>query len=201
MLAATQAKNKQLKEVINTHMQELKYCVSNLGQHGRSFSIRDNNLLLDSAEEKDPPAIIKKVYNTVFLPNLQEAASKQVMSQVPSCYEMMEMAHLLPGKNDRPKPIIIRVFNRNLKAILFKHRNEFTPTIKDGSGTRYRYPFNNDLSCNTFLKMKQLQGDPCFYSCWFTGGASCHKAGCKALIRSLLLRVGWCCKQRHFEHY
>jgi hypothetical protein len=187
MLAATQEENKQLKEVINNQniqMLELKDRVNNLEQHGRSFSIRVNNLPLDSTEEKDPPLVIKKVYDTVFLPILKGAAGKQVISSVPTCYEMVEMAHPLPGKKDRPKPIIVRFFNRNLKAILFKHRKEFAPTIEDGSRKRYQFPFHDDLTRDTFSKMKQLQSDPRVDSCWSTGGTLRYKlTGCSIIRR------------------
>jgi hypothetical protein len=115
--------------------------------------------------------VIKKVYDTVFLPILQGAASKHAISAVPTCFEMIEMAHLLPGKSDRPKPIIVHFFNRNLKTVLFKHRKEFAATVKEGQRTRYLHPFHDDLTRDTFVKMKQLQADQRVHSCWSTGGA------------------------------
>jgi hypothetical protein len=178
MLTATMAENKELKETVrkqNDNIIELKTRLNNLEQHGRSFSVRVNNLQLEAAEEKDPPTVIKKVYDTVFLPILQGAASKHAISAVPACYEMIEMAHPLPGKSDRPKPIIVRFFNRNLKAVLFKHRKEFAATAKDGQRTRYLHPFHDDLTRDTFNKMKQLQGDQRVQSCWSTGGALRYK--------------------------
>jgi hypothetical protein len=93
MLSATQPENKQLKEVINnqnTQMLELKDRINSLEQQGRTLSICGNHLTLDSTEEKDPPLIYQKGVNTVFLPIRQGAASKQISSQVPSCYEMVK---------------------------------------------------------------------------------------------------------------
>jgi hypothetical protein len=116
MLEAMQAENKQLKETVsqqNTEIMWLKDRLNSLEQHGRSFSVRVNNLPLDGVDERDPPAVIKKVFDSEFLPILQGAASKQAISAVPSCYEMIEMAHPLPGRGDRPKPIIVRFFNCN----------------------------------------------------------------------------------------
>jgi hypothetical protein len=144
---------------------ELQDKLNNLEQHRRSFSVRVNNLPLDGAEEKDPPAVIKKVFDKVFLPILQGAASKQAISQVPSCYEMIEMAHPLPARGTGPKLIIVRFFNRNIKSLLFKHRKEFA--TKDGSPRpRYLHPFFDDLTKDTFIKMKKLQDDPRVDSCW-----------------------------------
>jgi hypothetical protein len=186
MLAATQAENKVLRETVNRQNDsiiELKSRLNSLEQHGRSFSVRVNNLHLDAPEEKDPPAVIKKVYDTVFLPILQGAASKHAISSVPSCFDMIEMAHPLPGKSDRPKPIIVRFFNRNLKAVLFKHRKEFATTVKEGQRTRYLHPFHDDLTRDTFVKMKQLQGDQRVHSCWSTGGALRYKLVDCSIIR------------------
>jgi hypothetical protein len=170
ILAATQAENTQLKETIknqDARINDLQHRLNNLEQHGRSVSIRVNNLPLEEGEERDPPAVISKVYNTVFLHILKGAASKQAISQVPSCFEMIEMAHPLPGKSDRPKPIIVRFFNRNLKSVLFKHRKEFAVKSEEsGPIPRYKFPFHDDLTRDTYLKMKKLQGDPRVHSCW-----------------------------------
>jgi hypothetical protein len=177
LLETTQAENKILKETVlnqNATIGELKDRLNNLEQHGRSFSVRVNNLPLDGVDDKDPPAVIKKVFEAVFLPILQGAASKQAISQVPSCYEMIEMAHPLPGRADRPKPIIVRFFNRNIKAVLFKHRKEFA--AKDGGPRpKYLYPFYDDLTKDTFAKMKLMQNDPRVESCWSTGGSLRYK--------------------------
>jgi hypothetical protein len=175
MLAAVQAENKELKVTVsqqNTTIRDLKEKLNNLEQHGRSFSVRVNNLPLDGIDERDPPAVIKKVYDSVFLPILQGAAAQHAISSVPTCYEMIEMAHPLPGRSDKPKPIIVRFFNRNLKAVLFKHRKEFaSKTEQSGQRPRYLFPFHDDLTRDTFNKMKQLQSDPRVHSCWSTGGS------------------------------
>jgi predicted nuclease with TOPRIM domain len=72
-LAATQAENVVMKETIKAQdvkINNLQNRLNNLEQHGRSFSIRVNNLALEEAEERDPPAVINKVYNAVLLPIL-----------------------------------------------------------------------------------------------------------------------------------
>jgi hypothetical protein len=175
LLAATQAENKKLQETVtaqNVKINDLQTRLNNLEQHGRSFSVRVNNLSLEGVDERDPPAMINKVFNTVFLPILQGAASLRAISQVPSCYETIEMAHPLPGRSDRPKPIIVRFFNRNIKAVLFRHRKEFAIKSEEkGPVPRYKYPFHDDLTRDNFNKMKQLQGDPRVHSCWSTGGS------------------------------
>jgi hypothetical protein len=176
LLAATQAENALLKaktEAQENTILDLKNKLNSLEQHGRSFSIRINNIPLDGVDEREPPAIIKKVYDTAFLPILQGAASKGAISAVPSCYEMVEMAHTLPGTSGRAKPIIVRFFNRNLKSLLFRHRKEYAPKVEmpgNNSKQRYLYPFQDDLTRDTYAKMKKLQSDPRVYACWSTSG-------------------------------
>jgi hypothetical protein len=180
MFEKVQEENAKLKSTVETQQAtiiELKTSLNNLEQHGRSYSVRVNNLSLEGVDERDPPAIINKVYNTVFLPILQGAASKHVISTVPSCFETIEMAHTLPGRGDKPKPIIVRFFNRNVKTLLFRHRKDFaakTEVPASGSGaarTRYTYPFHDDLTRDTYAKMKKLQADPRVHACWSSGGS------------------------------
>jgi hypothetical protein len=174
MFAASQAENKELKEVIsnqNNKIINLQDRLNNLEQHGRSFSIRVNNFHLDAAIERDPPAIIKKVYDDVFMPILKGAAEKKAISHIPSCYDMIEMAHPLPAKGGAPKPIIVQFFNRNIKSLLFRHRKEYATKVEPaGPRPRYQFPFMDDLTKDNYVKMKQLQGDPRIHSCWASGG-------------------------------
>jgi hypothetical protein len=181
MLTTVQAENVKLKATIESQQEtilDLKTSLNNLEQHGRSYSVRVNNLSLDGIDERDPPAIISKVYNDVFLPILKGAANKQAISSVPSCYETIEMAHMLPGRGDKPKQVIVRFFNRNVKTLLFRHRKEFAVKSEApgaGSRPRYTYPFHDDLTRDTYAKMKKLQADPRVHACWSTGGMLRYK--------------------------
>jgi DNA-binding Lrp family transcriptional regulator len=178
VLEAVKEENRSLKEtVINQDKKivELKDRLNNLEQHGRSFSIRVNNLALDGVDEREPTAVIKKVYDQVFMPILQGAVSKAAISQAPSCYEMIEMAHPLPGRGDKPKAIIVRFFNRNIKSLLFRHRKEFAVKTGDGPRARYAFPFHDDLTKDSFVKMKQMQDNPRVQSCWSAGGSLRYK--------------------------
>jgi hypothetical protein len=175
MYAASQAENKQLKEVIDTQnvtIRNLQDRHNNLEQHGRSFSVRVNNFPLDGVDERDPPAIIDKVYKQVFLPILTGAEAIKAISHIPSCYDMIEMAHPLPAKGGATKPIIVRFFNRNIKSLLFKHRKEYATKVEPaGPKPRYKYPFMDDLTRDNYVKMKQMQADPRVHSCWASGGS------------------------------
>jgi hypothetical protein len=118
-LAATQEENKMLNVTVQAQdkkILELQDRLNSLEQHGRSYSVRVSSLELGNVNERDPPAIIKKVYDAVFLPIFQGAASKGTISQVPSCYEAIEMAHPLPARGDKPKPIIVRFFKPQYKS-------------------------------------------------------------------------------------
>jgi hypothetical protein len=96
------------------------------------------------------------------------------------------MAHPLPGRGDKPKPIIVRFFNRNLKTLLFKHRKEYA--VKDDQGgprPRFKYPFHDDLTRDSFLKMKSLQNDPRINACWSTGGTLRYRLNDCNIIRKV----------------
>jgi hypothetical protein len=54
--------------------------------------------------------------------------------------------------------------------VLFKHHKEFAAKTKDRQRARYLHPFQDDLTHDTFMKIKQLQGDPRVHACWSTGG-------------------------------
>jgi hypothetical protein len=178
MLAATQAENMELKKTVQAQdktIVELRDKLNNIEQHGRSFSIRVNNLSLAGVDERDPPAVIKAVYNSVFLPILKGAVTNKAITQIPPLYEMIEMAHPLPGRTDKPKAIIVRFFNRNIKALLFKFRKDFAPRTGDGERARYAYPFHDDLTKDSFTKLKALQSDPRVQACWSAGGSLRYK--------------------------
>jgi hypothetical protein len=181
MFSAVQEENMKMKATIEKQQAtivDLKTSLNNLEQHGRSYSVRVNNFPLDGVDERDPPAIINKVFNSIFLPILNGAVSKQAITSVPTCFETIEMAHTLPGRGDKPKPIIVRFFNRNVKTLIFRHRKEFAPKADlpgstSGSGSarvKYAYPFHDDLTRDTYAKMKALQADPRVHACWSTGG-------------------------------
>ena len=178
LLTAAQAENKQLKEEAAERdkvIGSLKQRLNHLEQHHRSWSIRINNVSLADLNENDPPAIIERVYNEALLPILRGAVTKQAISTVPPCYDMIEMAHTIgKGNSDRPKPIIVRFFNRNIKSILFKFRKEFAVRTATASASsappRYRYPFNDDLTRDTYIKMKELNDDKRVEFCWSTAG-------------------------------
>jgi hypothetical protein len=179
MLAATQAENRELKEVVikqDAKIMSLQDRLNNFEQHGRSFSVRVHNLPLDGIDEREPPAVMKKVYDAVFLPILQGAVSNKAISHIPSCYEIIEMAHPLPGNQTGTKPVIVRFFNRNIKSLLFRHRKEFAEKIEQaGLRPKYKYPFVDDLTRDNYAKMKQLQGDARVHSCWSAGGTLRYK--------------------------
>jgi hypothetical protein len=67
---------------------------------------------------------------------------------------------------------------------LFKHRKEFATKINaDEDRLRYKHPFHDDLTRDTFLKMKAMQTDPRVQSCWSTGGSLRCKLADSDVIR------------------
>jgi hypothetical protein len=146
-----------------------------LEQYNRSWSIRITGLAVTSEVEKDTSLMKKKVYDSLLLHILSGAAASGDLRSVPPVEAILETAHVLPAKANQVKPIICRFINRDMKALVFRHKKEFAPRETGGSGphgrtSRYLYSFFDDLTRMNFLKMKALAADERVASCWVANG-------------------------------
>ena len=186
-------KDKQLADVqlsLNNH--EVR--INNMDQHHRSWSARILNVPLTNEEEQDPDAVVQKVYDLVLLPILTGAKNAGKLKSIPTADQLLEVAHVLPGKPGSHKPIIMRFYNRNMKSVCFRFKRDFAPreTQKtkpatrqaaaaetggaaggDGSGDgrgRYCFPLYEDLTRANLAKMKAIAADSRTQSCWSVNG-------------------------------
>ncbi len=175
--------NKQLKDentkLRTSHQQqsatinELRTNLDGVERHQRSWSIRVNNIPLSDAEERDPSLTMKKVYDLLLHPILVGARERGAVRAVPDCDQLLETAHVLPGRPGSAKPIIVRFAKRPLRAICFRHRKEFAPTTTsrgDPDRERQLYPFHDDLTRAAAHKMSEIQADPSVQACWSING-------------------------------
>lgn len=159
----------------------LKSRLNNLEQHHRGWSIRVNDLPLDPAAANDPQKVMETLYNKALLPILQGALQKGEIKSVPTCHQLLETAHILPGKDGRPKPIIARFFCRNDRALMFKWKRDFAPrapSIIPGSrfkSPRMLYPIYEDLTKDNFNFLRTLSADSRTTACWSVGGLIRYK--------------------------
>ncbi len=192
--AALKLKDEQIDDM-QVAVTSLESKLNNLEQHHRGWGARVLNVPVSEAEEADPEAVIEKVYQLALLPILQGAARKGKLQNIPTADQVLEVAHVLPGKPGQHKPIIMRFYNRNLRNIIFQHKREFAtrePNRGAGAGGgvdlrgagagegaerlgRFRYPLYDDLTKVNLAKMRAISQDERVQSCWTVSGQIRYK--------------------------
>lgn len=192
--AALKKDNEKLKTDLannNKLLLTTQHNTDSVERHQRSWSVRIQGVPLTIAEERDMGLTMQKVHKLVFEPILKGAVSSGAIRSVPDFEQLLESAHVLPGKTGSAKPIIARFRTRFWKNLCFKHRKEHalrtTPTAanrKDGrpgggdgnpSGAKYSFPFCDDLTKTAFSKLLELQADPSVQSVWSINGCLRYK--------------------------
>jgi len=201
LLSDLKEENKQLKQEakvterklsdMNERNNQLENRLNSLEQHHRGWSARVLNIPLSPDEEKDNDAVAGKVYNLALLPILQGALERKLLTNIPPVEQLLEVAHVLPGKNGDPKPVIMRFFNRNTKDLIFRLKKFHAPRISGGGGGggggggarareeeaggfegrgKYAFPLYEDLTRATFKKMRAIAEDSRVKACWSVKG-------------------------------
>jgi hypothetical protein len=195
MLEASKKANEDLKEELkskDSEITDLKLHCNSLEQYNRSWSIRINGLAVTSEEETDASRMKKKVYNSLLLPILSGAVASGDLPSIPPVESVLETAHVLPYTANQTKPIICCFINRDLKAIIFRHKKEFAPRETGESGprgrsSRYLYSFFEDLTWTTIMKMKALAADERVATCWTSNGNIRYKLVDSQVVK----KVNW----------
>ncbi len=74
-------------------------------------------------------------------------------------------------KDGAIKPIIVRFFERETRALVFRHKKAYAPKQADGpSNGRYLYSIFEDLTALTFAKMRALAADDRVAANWTSHG-------------------------------
>ena len=203
LIVSLRDENKELKAEVKQkdiqldNMQQtvngLESRLNNLEQHHRGWGARVLNVPISEAEESDTEATINKVFNLVLRPILEGAVSAGRLPAVPSATQVLEMAHVLPGRPGSPKPIIMRFFSRHIRNICFQFKRDFGARepetgasgasqregdpnrngSREGSARRGRFcfPLYDDLSKQTLLKMRAISQDERVSACWTVNGS------------------------------
>jgi archaellum component FlaC len=206
LLSDLTSENKKLKQEavvterkladMNERNNQLENRLNSLEQHHRGWSARVLNIPLTPEEEADNSRVASIVYNLVLLPILQGAQERKLLMHIPPVEQLLEMAHVLPGKVGETKPIIMRFFNRNTKDLIFRLKKFYAPRISGtrgvggrsgggggGSGGggeeepggfegrgKYAYPLYEDLTRAAFKKMRAIADDERVKACWSVKG-------------------------------
>ena len=155
--------------------------VNNVEQHHRSWGARVLNVPISEAEAADPRATINKVFELVLKPILQGAVEAGRLAAVPPANQVLEVAHVLPGKPGSHRPIIMRFFSRNIRSLCFQFKKTSAPRelpsrtrSGDGEGVerpgRFAYPLYDDLTKPTLNKMRAISSDERVSACWTVNG-------------------------------
>ena len=188
--ATTKEMDKKLCDM-NRKNCELEVRLNNLEQHHRGWSARFLNIPISDEAERSPDAVIEQVYNLALLPILRGAFNSKQLKVIPTAAELLEVAHVLPAKPGETKPIIARFYNRNMRDLCFRLKKDFATREEgrrsqreergaaggagesgggfEGRG-KYRFPFYEDLTRTTFLKMRAIAKDERVKACWSTKG-------------------------------
>ena len=188
--ASLKKENEKLKTEIAANQKQLlslQGSADSVERHQRSWSVRIQAVPLTIAEERDMGLTMQKVHKLVFEPILKGALNSGAIKSIPDFEQLLESAHVLPGKSGSAKPIIARFRSRYWKNLCFKHRKEHatrsTPAPahrKDGrpgggdgnpGGAKYCFPFCDDLTKPAFSKLLEIQADPTVQSCWSINGS------------------------------
>jgi len=183
--AALKLKDEQIDDM-QSAVCSLETKLNNLEQHHRGWGARVLNVQVTEAEEANPEAMINKVYQTALRPILEGAVNTGKLQTLPTADQVLEVAHVLPGKPGHPKPIIMRFYNRNLRNLIFQLKKEHAPREQveqgrrggggDGGGSRserlgrFRYPLYEDLTKTNLAKMRAISQDERVQACWTVNG-------------------------------
>jgi hypothetical protein len=175
-LKALKRENSELKETVNQQadeIAELRNEINDRELHARSWSIRVNNISVPQDQETDNRKVMMTVYKELVAPILAGAKEKGDIAVIPSCDDLIEVAHILPGKNTR-KPIIVRFFSRYWRSLLFKHRKDCASREAAAAGSdrpgRMKHPFYEDLTRASFKQLKGIQADERVTAAWTVSG-------------------------------
>jgi hypothetical protein len=172
--------NKKLATTLkekDAEISALKSKVNAIEQHNRSWSIRVNELHVPAADKSNPLKVMEYVYKEVLTPVLKGAMEQGALQQVPPVYELLETAHVLPAPKGKIKPVIVRFRTRLHKGLMFQFKKEYAPRMAGGSSgasasasARYKFPYYEDLTHDTFTKMREIARSDKVTACWSVCG-------------------------------
>jgi len=153
--------------------------INNIEQHHRGWGARILNVKVTDAEAADPVAMIDKFYTLALRPILEGAVLAGRLTSVPPASQVLEIAHVLPGKPGLLRPIIMRFYSRNIRSLCFQFKRDHAPRDpvggdggQEGSSRkgRFTYPLYDDLTKATLMKMRSINQDERVHACWTVNG-------------------------------
>jgi hypothetical protein len=180
-LKAVSKENSALKVTIRNQEDQIAAMKDDLNikeQYTRLWSVRILNVRLPPGQETNTRVVMDTIYNELLLPILRGAVEKGEISNIPTCLELLETAHILPGKGPN-KPIIARFFSRYWRSLVFRYRRDYAPkedspsTSTRGNSTRSPRPKHSlfeDLTTANFRQLQSFKQSDRIASVWSVNG-------------------------------
>jgi len=187
LMVALREENKELKQQVkekdlviedmSKSVAGLEEKLNSVEQHHRSWGARVLNIQVTDAEAADPAMMINRVFDLALRPMLEGAVRAGKLEAVPAASQVLEVAHVLPGRPGQPRPIIMRFFSRNIRSLCFQYKRDCAPKEIGRPGRegevrlgRFLYPLYDDLTKPTLHKMKAISQDERVSACWTVNG-------------------------------
>jgi hypothetical protein len=181
-IKSVKRENEALKVQLNNQADEIAHLKNELNDrelYSRSWSVRFLNVQLPQGQESNTRVVMDSLYRQLLKPILEGALSKKEITSIPTCENLLETAHILPGKGPN-KPVIARFYSRFWKGLIFQYRREFAPRESNNATNgarggqpkpaRMKYPFYEHLTATTFKQLKNIQSCQQVQSVWTVGG-------------------------------
>jgi len=162
----------------------LKNQLNTLEQYQRNYSVRINNIQLPDAISNDPFKVRDYVFDHAIVPVLRGAVADGALLTLPTAEQTLEVAHQLPGRDDRPKPIIARFLNRNFRALVMQLKKKYA-TRDPTNNRRQAYTIFEDLTRDSFALFKKLLNDERTESVWSIRGQIRYKLTGNDLVKKV----------------
>jgi uncharacterized protein YoxC len=189
LMVSLKEENKELREQVKIKdkvIEDMAKAVSgledklnNVEQHHRGWGARVLNLPISEEDAANPSTMIEKVFDLALRPILEGAMRAGRLEAIPPAKQVLEVAHVLPGKPGQPRPVIMRFYSRNIRSLCFQFKRDFAPREQPtgrGGGQevnnrgRFIYPIYDDLTKPTLNKMRAIQQDERVQACWTVNG-------------------------------
>jgi len=185
-LADVIQENAALRETnskLNAELSGMRSHLNSIEQHQRNYSIRINNLQLPDNISQDPRKVRDHVFETALAPILRGAVEQGDLPTMPGP-SIIELAHILPGPDNKAKPIIARFVSRLDRALVFKHKKQYAPK-ETTNRKRLLFPFYEDLTRDSFSLMRRLNADDRTESAWSVRGQIKYKLVGSGIIKKV----------------
>ena len=182
MLSVALRENADLKQQLlnkDGEILELKSRINAVEQHSRSSCIRIFKLPIDG-DDNDPGIVAEQVYSNILYPIFRGAVELKRLRHIPTIEQCIVTAHVLPSKDNKMKPILVRLINAHLRTIVIQLKKDFAPRAAtvaaptDSSASSrpppQAYPIFEDMTKDAFQLMRALSSHVRVHSCWCAGG-------------------------------